>query len=319
VTTAGVNTGNVVQSSAIAVKQTFLDGLHHVLPEPEAGLAGGITVGDKRSIGPALTADFQKVSLTQILVLSGYNITVVANFFAHVLSWAPSVVRFGSGIFVVVFFMLISGGASSAVRAGLMALLAMYARTSLRAYDALRALAVVVVAMVLWNPWVLAFDPGFQLSALAMVGLVLGTPVVSQYLLWVTERGGLRELVASSVSTQLAVLPLILYQDGQFSLLSLPANILAMIPIPVAMFASCLASLGGILAGTYATPLAYPAYLLLAYIISVGQFFASFTFASLSIGVFSVWWMFISYAVLINVCVYAQKKSGEGKNPTAAL
>ena len=311
VETQGTNTGNIVAADAIRIKNLFLDGLHQVLPEPHAGLAGGITVGDKRSIGPELTQEFQKVSLVQILVLSGYNITVVANFFGWMLQWAPRFVQFGSGLFVVAFFMLISGGASSAVRAGLMAVIAMYARRAHRTYHALRALALVAFGMVWWNPFILAFDPGFQLSVLAMLGLVLGTPIVSARLIWVTERGGLRELIASSIATQIAVLPLIVFQDGQFSILAIPANILAMIPVPFAMLMSCIAGLGGMVAGAYATPIAFPAYLVLAYILYVARFFASLPFGSLSIGVFSFWWMCIAYVVLIIAVLIFKPKTPE--------
>jgi predicted membrane metal-binding protein len=56
------------------------------LPEPQSGLAGGITVGDKRAMGKDLTQEFRTVSLVHIVVLSGYNITVVINALFRVLS-----------------------------------------------------------------------------------------------------------------------------------------------------------------------------------------------------------------------------------------
>jgi competence protein ComEC len=294
----GKNTGNPVLAFAIDTKQKYLTGTDAVLPEPEAGLAGGITVGDKRSIGPDLSADFQNVGLLQIVVLSGYNITVVANFASALLVWSSRYFQFGAGIFVVVFFMLISGGAASAVRAGLMAVLAMYARMSGRTYESLRALGVTALIMVAWNPFTLAFDPGFQLSALAMLGLALFTSTFDSYLVWVPKRFGLREIISTTLATQVAVLPLILYQDGLLSLLALPANVLAMIPVPLSMLASFIAALAGIVFGTYAAPLAYPAYILLAYIIEIAQVLASLPFASVSLGAFGAGWMFGAYGIM---------------------
>ena len=312
------NDGNVVEAYAIDAKEAYLRGEDAVLPEPEGGLAGGITVGDKRSIGPALTADFQKVSLLQMIVLSGYNITVVANFAAKLLAWASRYVQFGAGIFVVVFFILISGGASSAVRAGLMAALAMYARVSGRMYDSLRALAVVALMMVLWNPFTLCFDPGFQLSAFAMLGLAVLTPIITPYLARVPERFALREIIASTIGTQFAVLPLILYQDGNLSLLALPANILAMLPVPLAMLTSFVAALGGMIAGPYAVPIAYPAYVLLAYIIDVAHFLASLPFAAIPVGAFDAGWMFAAYAILFSGFWIMQKRKSGEENPSTA-
>ncbi len=311
--------GNLFQALAIDVKQEYLKGEDAVLPEPEAGLAGGITVGDKRSIGPALSADFQKVSLIQMVVLSGYNITVVANFAARLLAWTSQYVQFGAGIFVVVFFILISGGASSAVRAGIMAGLAMYARISNRTFDALRGLAVAALVMTLWNPFTLAFDPGFQLSALAMLGLTLFTPAFSSRLKLIPERFALREIVASTAATQLAVLPLLLYQNGQLSLLAIPANVLAMIPVPLAMLTSCIASICGMIFGSAATPIAFPAYVLLAYIIAVAHFLASLPFASISIGAFTAWWMFGVYAALFGGFWIIQKRKRPEEHPQTAI
>jgi competence protein ComEC len=312
------NIGMAVESFAIDAKQLYLAGEGAILPEPEAGLAGGITVGDKRSIGPELSAEFQKVGLLQIVVLSGYNITVVANFASALLAWSSRYFQFGAGIIVVVFFILISGGAASAVRAGLMAALAMYARLSGRTYDSLRGLAFAALVMIMWNPFTLVFDPGFQLSALAMLGLALFTPTFDSYLQWLPKRFALREIVATTLATQIAVLPLILYQDGLLTLLALPANVLSMIPVPLAMLSSFIASSAGIFFGTYAAPLAYPAYILLAYIIEVAHVFAGLPFASVMVGAFNAWWMFGAYALMFGGFLLLQKKkSGEVKSSAA--
>jgi competence protein ComEC len=304
----GKNSGNILASLAIDAKEKYLAGLDAVLPEPAAGLAGGITVGDKRSIGPDLSADFQKVSLLQIVVLSGYNITVVANFFAAMLAWAPRYFRFGAGIFVVIFFILISGGASSAVRAGIMAVVAMYARHAGRSFDALRALGIAAFLMAVWNPFTLMFDPGFQLSALAMLGLALFTPTLDHYLSWIPKRFALREIVSTTLATQLAVMPLLLYQDGLLSILALPANVLAMLPVPLSMLASFIAAIGGMLFGSYAAPLAFPAYALLSYIIEVAHALASFPLASVSVGAFGAGWMLAAYATLFGGFWYAKRR-----------
>ena len=292
------NEGNFLKAAAIGVKQTYLRGEAAVLPEPEAGLAGGITVGDKRSIGKELTEDFQRVSLIHMVVLSGYNITIVINAISYALTSLPRFFQFGASGFVVLFFVLMSGGAASAVRAGAMALIAVLARATGRSYLAGRILGVVAFLMVLWNPYELAFDPSFQLSTLATLGLISFTPMFAARLPWITERLGLREIAASTLATQLTVLPLLLYQNGQLSLVALPANLSALLPVPFAMLASFIAAIGGVLFGSYAVPIAFPAYVLLAYIIGVAKFFAALPFAAVSVSAFSAWWMLGAYACM---------------------
>ncbi|MBV9159795.1 MAG: ComEC family competence protein [Candidatus Kaiserbacteria bacterium] len=229
------NRGNPIKATAIRVKRLYLDGLGAVLPEPEAGLAGGITVGDKRSVGGELTTTFQNVSLVHMLVLSGYNITVVINAISTLFKMFAQSVRFGIAGAVVVFFILMAGGAASAVRAGAMSMIAIFARVTHRQYFAERILGVVSASMVAWNPWILAFDPGFQLSALATLGLVLFTPIFARWFARVPEKFGMREIISSTCGTQLMVLPLLLYQNGTLSIYALPANLFALVAVPYAM------------------------------------------------------------------------------------
>ena len=302
----GNNYGNPIKVAAIATKQLYLRGGEAVLPEPYAGLAAGINVGDKRSIGPELAEDFKRASLIHMVVLSGYNITIVINAVSWLFTWSPRVVPFGASFFAVIFFVLMAGGAASAVRAGCMALLAMYARHTHRTYDALRALAIVAVAMVLWNPLILAFDPSFQLSALATLGLMLYTPIFAVRLSKIPERFGLREIMASTLATQCMVLPFLLYQNGQLAIYALPANILALAPVPYAMFFSFIAAIGGAAFGSFASPLAFPAYVLLAYIVAVARFFSGLPFATLSIGAFHPLWLAVVYFAMTFAAWYLQ-------------
>jgi hypothetical protein len=67
------------------------------------------------------------------------------------------------------------------------------------------------------------------------------------------------------------------------------------------MFASFIAAVGGMVFGSYAVPLALPAYAVLAYIISVAKFFAALPFAAVSVSAFSVWWMFGAYAIMFGI------------------
>jgi len=301
--------GDPLKKFSIRTKEIFLQSLDYVLPDPEAALAGGITVGDKRSVGPELTDDFQRDSLVHMIVLSGYNITVVLNAVARMLAWTPRFFQFGGSIATVIFFIFMAGGASSATRAGLMALIAVFARATHRLYLGERVLAFVSLAMVAWNPWTLAFDPSFQLSALATLGLILFTPTFATWLHKIPERFGAREILASTCATQLMVLPLLLYQNGTLSLVALPANLLALLPVPWAMFFSLIAALGGMTFGGLAAILAFPAYCLLWYIVSIAHFFASLPFAAAAVPAFSIWWMFGTYGLLFLLFTVFKKKT----------
>ena len=313
--------GNPLSAFAISTKHLFLNGLSSALSEPAAGFGGGITVGDKRSIGQSLSADFQKVGLIHMIVLSGYNITVVLNAAAKSLARIPLLksVRFApfaaSGI-IVALFVLMSGGASSAARAGLMALIGVYARMSGRLFLASRALATAAMALVLYNPFVLVFDPGFQLSMLATLGLIVFTPLFATRLNWIPERFALREIASSTLGTQTAVLPLLLYQNGQFPLYALPANLLTLPFVPFAMLLSLIAGIAGIFLGPLAVVIGFPAYIILQYIVSIASVIAHLPYASISIGAFGPVWMFVAYAFLFIIAAHAHKKKAAEHAPS---
>ena len=258
---------------------------------------------------------FIAVGLIHIIVLSGYNITIVMNMAGKLLAGTSRAVQIASSAFIVVFIVLMAGAAPSAMRAGAMALLPLVARMTGRIYLALRALGVVAFVMVLWNPLLLAFDPGFQLSVLATLGLVLLSPICAEWLHWVPEKFALREIAASTLGTQMMVLPLLLYQNGLLSLVALPANLLALVVVPWAMGLSVVAALVGIVLGPYAAIIAFPAYVILAYIIGVAQFFAALPFASVSIAAFSAWWMFAVYALLFGSLVLLQIRKSRTQGP----
>ena len=305
----GDNEANFFKAGAIWIKQKFLEGLWLALSEPEAGLAGGITVGAKRGLGKDLSGIFIVVGLIHIVVLSGYNIMLVINGALKVFSRAPRLFKLFLTAFIAVSFALMTGGASSSVRAAAMAVIGVVGRATGRLYFASRVLAIVAFGMVLWNPFLLSFDIGFQLSVLATLGLIWFTPVFSARLQWITAKFALREIAATTLGTQLAVLPLLMYQNGQLPLFSLPANLLALIAIPPAMAASTIASLAGLIAEPIAPVIAFPAYLLLTYIIDVAKFFAALPFASVAIGAFGAWWMFLAYAAMFGGFVFIKKRA----------
>lgn len=308
VQSTGANRGSPFKAGVLAFKERYLAGLGATLPEPAAGLAGGITIGDKRSIGPELSEVFRNVGLIHIIVLSGYNITIVINGLARFFWRTPRIIQLGLAGLIAVFFVVISGGAASASRAGAMTLIAVFARMTGRLYLAARVLGIVAVTMVFWNPLLLAFDPGFQLSMLATLGLIFFTPLFEKYLPWVTEKFHFREIFASTLGTQLAVLPLLLYQNGLFPVFSLPANLFALVAVPLAMLFSSMSAVGGMLVGPLALPLALPAYALLGYIIQVAEFFNSLPLSSLSLPAFPAWVMFALYGLLFTGWWYLKRK-----------
>ncbi|MHB0865867.1 MAG: ComEC/Rec2 family competence protein [Minisyncoccota bacterium] len=286
------------------VKHAFLNGLAATLPEPSASLAGGIVIGGKSGLGKNLQDAFIRSGLVQIIVLSGYNIMVVAEWIMAALALTKLPKRLGAGaaMLAVLIFVGIAGASATALRAMLMAFIALYARASGRTYAAGRALFVVVFFLLLWNPLYLVFDPGFGLSVVATAGLIWLAPIIETSLSFL-KNAFWKNVVATTLSAQIAVLPLLLYDMGLFSIVAIPANILVAPIVPLAMGLSALAGVAGILFGTVAPTLgivlAYPAYLANAYLIYVAQKAAALPLAAFTLPMFPFWLVLATYAALV--------------------
>ncbi|MDE1919234.1 MAG: ComEC/Rec2 family competence protein [Patescibacteria group bacterium] len=286
------------------IKHSFLDGLKAVLPEPYASLAGGIIIGGKSGLGSDLQQAFVRSGLAQIIVLSGYNVMVVAEWIMAALALTKLPKRWGAAAAAmgILVFVGIAGASSTALRAALMALIALYARATGRTYAAGRALLFVVLLMLLWNPLFLVFDPGFGLSVAATAGLIWLAPIVEVFLSFMKNTFW-ENALATTLAAQIAVLPLLLYDTGNLSLVSVPANVLAMPFVPVAMGLSAFAGFAGMLFSSFASFfgmfLALPAYLANAYLLLLAEKSAALPLAAVSIPPFPFWLVLVSYAALI--------------------
>src|SRR3989344_5876053 len=74
----GSGESNKIIAPLYSFKNVFIENISRVVPEPNSSLLGGLIFGVKQSLGTKLLDDFRKVGLIHIVVLSGYNITIIA-------------------------------------------------------------------------------------------------------------------------------------------------------------------------------------------------------------------------------------------------
>ncbi|MBU1292649.1 ComEC family competence protein [Patescibacteria group bacterium] len=290
------------------LRHSFLSALSYALPEPHSALAGGLIAGGKQGLGTTLLAAFVLSGLVHIVVLSGYNVMIVAEAVLRFFAFLPKRTGAVLALIVIGAFVLAAGAGAASIRAGIMAGLALVARATGRTYAVIRALLVAAFLMLLLNPHLLMLDPGFQLSFVATFGLIVGAPLLSEKLRMI-KNTFVKELLASTLAAQIAVLPLLLYQTGVLSLVSLPANLAVLPAVPLAMLLSAVAGVAGLLSTTLAPIFGLPAFAVLSYIIAVTEKTASLPFAGVSLPVFPFWIVLIAYGALGIGAHFLSKKS----------
>ncbi len=295
-------------SFLFSIKHRFTDAVHLMLVEPKASLASGITVGERQALTEYWKEVFIRTGLIHIVVLSGFNITLIVGAVLAILHalTARRRVHFFVGVLIIMLFVLMTGASPTGVRAGIMASIAMLAVYTHRDFDALRALFFAAVCMVAWNPYVLVFDPGFQLSVIATFGLVYASPVFHVLFHRVPEAGALREIVASTFATYLFVLPYLLFMSGTWSFIALPINILVLPFIPLAMSLVFGGALFSMLIPALAPWFGAPAYAILSYVLWIAEQSASLSYAAYTMPAFSFWIVLCMYLLLVMLTMHAR-------------
>jgi competence protein ComEC len=161
--------------------------------------------------------------------------------------------------------------------------------------------------MLVYNPFLLRYDLGFQLSFLATLVLVVGLArfrareVLVQAWWWPVMEIGL-----ATLGIELVVGPLLLSTFGYISLVSIPANILILPVVPLAMLIGFLVVLVGLFVPPMLNIFAWLAYFLTGYMLWVVEFCAHFSWATLQWRITS-WQIVLWYTGLIGVFLWKQR------------
>lgn len=297
VTVVSAGNGNPILATLLTFKYEFMRVLEGQLPEPQVGLAEGLLLGVKRALGTELESAFRSTGIIHIVVLSGYNVMLVVAFVTYILAFIiPFRYRVFFGVGAIIAFALMVGLSATVVRASIMACLILIAKATNRIYMVLRALLLAGTVMLILNPYLLIYDTGFQLSFMATLGLILVAPYLEERLTLMPKSIGLREFLTATLATQIFVLPILLYQIGEFSVVAVIVNVLVLPLVPLAMLLTFITGLLGFVSSALALPFAYAAYLSLTYIITIATWFASLPFASFAVPAFPFWVVIVSYA-----------------------
>ncbi len=295
--------GSFIKRGLFAAKENFIAKINAVIPTPESTLMGGLILGEKSSFSQEFRQAFVNTGTIHIIALSGYNVTIVADWVMKLLAFLPRTIAFGGGIFSIILFVVMTGGQSTAIRAGAMASLALVARASGRKYPVGRVLILVGALMILINPLLLAFDASFQLSFLATIAVIYFVPIIERYFLWIKWKL-LREVASVTTAAYVFVMPFILYVMGNLSIVALPANIAILPFIQPTMILGFATGFVGFISSTLSFLPGHLAYYLLHYELGAINFFSKLHFASIAISNFPLWltiFVYVIFAYILSV------------------
>ena len=291
----------------------FVDAMRTILPLQEASLLGGLLLGLRGAMSVETLDMFRITGLIHIIVLSGYNITIVAEAVRRLSVRLPRFLSLALSLITVIVFVLLAGAQTAAVRAGSMASIALIARAARRENDGVRALLLVGALMVLYNPDQVLFSVSFHMSFLATLGLLICSPIIERNITFVPDRFQVRGIVAATFSTQVFLLPYLAYSIGEASIIGILANILVLPIVPIAMGLGALITVITLVIGTAASILTPIAYLPLFLIISIAKYLSLVPYAAVLLPEIPALIVIIVVSLLTYLCLSYLKKRGGDK------
>jgi competence protein ComEC len=199
-----------------------------VLPEGPRGLLPGLALGDTSALDPVLAEDFRAAGLSHLTAVSGTNCTIVTGAVLLLLRAGTLGPRASAAVaaLTLVGFVILVRPSPSVLRAAAMGGIGLLALAWGRPRSALPALGAAVLGLVLISP-PLARDPGFALSVLATLGLIVLAPAWAGRLRSRRIPRGAAEALAVPAAAALVTAPVIAALSGEISLVTVPANLLA--------------------------------------------------------------------------------------------
>ena len=216
------------------LSRTFSTGMENALPEPQASFGLGLLIGQRTNLPQNRVTQLTMVGLIHIVAVSGYNLTILVRG-AQRLKLNSKYQKTLLSLILITTFIFITGFSASIVRAA------------------------IVSSLSLWA-WYLSF--------LAFFGVLIISPLIVARLF--SKQPKLLSLVLiETLCAEIMTLPLIMMVFGQMSVIGLLANLLVVPLIPWAMLLASLAAVAGAAVPELAGWAAWPAQMILTYILDI--------------------------------------------------
>src|SRR3989339_571140 len=212
--------GNVFYAQVFKIKNKLQNIINRSLEEPEAGLLSAMILGEKKAINEDLRVIFSCTGLSHIIAISGMHISILS--FLLIIFLVEIGFSRKCAYWVVLFllfvYIVLIGAPASAVRAGFMGAMVGFAFLIGRIGKAMNVLLFTAFVLLMINPKLLRDDIGFQLSFLAISGIIIFYPIIEKYSAGFNflKYKPIRDILNMTVCAQILTWPFIVYYFSFF-------------------------------------------------------------------------------------------------------
>lgn len=279
------------------VREKFTRKVRSYFPSPHSELLLGMLLGiDDLKMIPRFNDVLKSTGTIHVVVVSGYNISLVFEIVIQFIGSKYKLRNLLTAQFVTFLYAVISGFQPPVIRSWIMGSIASWGRFYGRSVEAAQILVFSALVMLAVNPMYL-FSLSFQLSFLATLGLILYSDTVQHFFKY---KNVLIDDLASTISAQILVWPLISHVFGRISLVSPFVNALILWTVPVATVTGMIFLPLSLVSSLLSEVFMWVVFVPLDIFIRTTKFFALFKFSYINHTV-SAGFMFFYYLIVLTL------------------
>lgn len=203
------------------------------LPESVSGIGVALLLGNKGDIDQEVLESFSNTGAMHVLAVSGLHVGIILILFQYLLGffnrWISKKQAILFSVVLIWGFGLLSGASPSVIRAVVMFSILALGQLLSRKNNGMNNLILSAIVLLMYDPYYL-FDVGFQLSYVALIGIILfQTPIYKlvrikqKWLDWLWKGS------AVGIAATIATTPFMLYWFHQFPNYFLLSSIVVML------------------------------------------------------------------------------------------
>lgn len=237
-----INRGNPIIAYALQLRKKLVEKFQKYMHSPDAiAVASTLILGYRADLSQDVLQSYSKTGTMHVLSVSGMHVALVYIVIDVLLQFLN---RKRSGILLkalisvslIWIYALITGFSPAVCRAAIMITFVIVGKTYNKHISMLNILLVSAFLLLLYNPFFIT-DVGFQLSYLAVVGLIILQPIIEN---WINFKHQyirkLWSLLSVSLAAQLITFPVSIFYFHQFPVYFLISNLFIVLPSMLIMY-----------------------------------------------------------------------------------
>ena len=296
---------SAIYSEILFLKQKIREGIRSNFSPPQSSILEGMVLGDSGAMNNDLKNKLNITGLRHIIAVSGTHVVILSAIIMSFLLFFG--LRRGQAFYVAIificFYIILTGLPSSGVRAGIMGGLYLLAQKLGRQSMGSRVIVMACAVMLFINPLYLFYDVGFQLSFLAVLGLIYLEPFIKRFVKF--------SIVSTTLAAQIFILPIMVYNFGNISYVSPITNLLISPIVSLLMIFGFLSSIAGAVSNILGLIFYFPCWIFLTYFVKIIDFFSQPWAMGVIQNVHWIW-LVISYFIIALGARYLNKKYKNG-------